>query len=275
MSAVARRAAGTGARAFVGVSLKLYLSHDATLSWSQAVRDLALRRAPAVRDRVELVVLPALTALAPVSEILRPAGIALGAQDLWVEERGPFTGEVSGADLAAIGCRFAEIGHAERRRLFAETDELVGRKVAAATRSGLTPLLCVGEDERCSAKAAADRCVVQLRAALEAGAAAPPEEVVVAYEPVWAIGAEAAAPPAHIVAVCTAIKEWALREQSAPLVRVVYGGTAGEGLIARLGGAVDGLFLGRCAHDPARLFGVIDEVVATTFSPADLDAPAR
>ncbi len=275
MSAAPRKAAGPPARAFVGVSLKLYLSHDETLSWSKAVRGLALQRGPFVRDRVQLVVLPALTALVPVGEILRPAGVALGAQDLWVEDRGPFTGEVSGSDLAAIGCGFAEIGHAERRRLFGETDELIGRKVAAATRSGLTPLLCVGEDERCGADAAADRCILQLRAALQGAGAGPPGELVVAYEPVWAIGAEVAAPAEHIAAVCTAIKEWALGERAAPSVRVVYGGTAGEGLMARLCGSADGLFLGRSAHDPERLFRVIDEVAATTVPAAGVDAPLR
>ena len=245
--------------AFVAVSLKLYLSHHETLSWCTAVASLARGCAAIAAGRLELAVLPALTAVSPAGEILRPARVALGAQDLWVEDRGPYTGEVSGADLAALGCRYAEIGHAERRRLFGETDALIGRKLAAATRSGLTPLLCVGETERRDVRAAASTCLSQLRAAL-AGAGDPaPAELVVAYEPVWAIAAEAPAPPAHIATVCAAIKEWAQRAPAAPRLRVIYGGTAGEGLVAQLGDSVDGLFLGRSAHDPARLARVLDE----------------
>lgn len=250
-----------GQRAFVGVSLKLYLGHAETLQWCETVRAMAERRSEITDGRVELVVLPALTAIAPVAGILTPAGIALGAQNLWAEDRGPFTGEVSGADLAALGCQYAEIGHAERRRLFGETDDLVRRKVAAARRSGLVPLLCVGEEEPGSECAAAARCIDQLAAALDDHSVAPPGAgLVVAYEPVWAIGAPAPAPPDHIRAVCSSIRQWLAEHPEGAGGRVVYGGSAGEGLVSRIADSVDGLFLGRFAHDPLRLARVLDEV---------------
>lgn len=252
-------ACGRQAR-FVGVSLKLYLGHAETLEWCRAVRDMVSDMSAVAENRLEVVVLPALTALACVVPILAPGGVGVGAQDLWVEDRGSFTGEVSGADLAAIGCRFAEIGHAERRRIFGESDELIRAKVSAAARNGLAPLLCVGEQEHRNESEAAKACVAQLRAALGGleGDAAP-SRIVVAYEPVWAIGADQAAAPGHISAVCAAIKEWMAAESEIHSVRVIYGGTAGEGLAAALGDSVDGLFLGRSAHRPERLVRILDE----------------
>jgi len=250
--------------AFLGVSLKLYLDHVTTLEWCRSVGDIAARSGAITDGRLELVVLPAVTALSAVAEILGPAGVAIGGQDLWAEDRGPFTGEISGADLAAIGCRFVEVGHAERRRIFGETDELVRRKLAAATRNGLTPLLCVGEGRRGTARDAADECIRQLRAALtgEDGAAPGPRDLVVAYEPVWAIGAAEAAPAEHIASVCAAIRRWVASWSDATWVRVIYGGAAGEGIMSSLGDSVDGLFLGRSAHHPARLARVIGELSA-------------
>ena len=250
--------------AFLGVSLKLYLDHPTTLEWCRSVSDIAIDCAAIGDGRVELVVLPAVTALSAVAEILGPAGVAIGGQDLWAEDRGPFTGEISGADLVAIGCRFVEVGHAERRRIFGETDEVVRRKLAAAARNGLTPLLCIGEEHRGNARDAAGECIRQLRAAVDGddGKAPGLRDLVIAYEPAWAIGAAEAAPPAHIALVCSAIKRWAGNRLNATSVRVIYGGAAGEGTVSKLGDSVDGLFLGRSAHDPARLARVICEVSA-------------
>ncbi len=253
-------ACGRPAR-FVGVSLKLYLGHVETLDWCRAVRDIVAGMPAVAENRLEVVVLPALTALVSVVPILAPVGVGVGAQDLWVEDRGSFTGQVSGADLAAIGCRFAEIGHAERRRIFCESDELIRAKVSAAARNGLVPLLCVGEDEHRNESDAAKACTLQLRAALGGleGDVAP-SQIVVAYEPVWAIGADQAAAPGHIAAVCTGIKEWMAVESAIRSVRVIYGGAAGEGLATELGDRVDGLFLGRSAHRPERLVRILNEL---------------
>ena len=142
---------------------------------------------------VEMVVCPPFVALEAVSGLLRGTRVALGAQDLHYEDEGAFTGAVSGKMLEGL-CDYVIVGHSERRSIFGETDDVVGRKVAAARRAGLRPILCVGErmDEReaGSAEAVVER---QLRRAL--ADAESSDGLVVAYEPVWAIGTGRAATP--------------------------------------------------------------------------------
>jgi triosephosphate isomerase len=246
----------------IGVSLKMYFDHRTTLRWTTEVARIAREHEAVSSGAVQLVVLPSFTALAPVVEALAGSPVAVGAQDLFWDDRGAFTGEVSGADLAEIGCSFVEVGHAERRRIFGETDEVVAAKVAAAVRNRLTPLLCVGEETRMDPALAASACIEQLESAL-AGVEGDGSDasVVVAYEPVWAIGAEAAATPEHIAEVCGLLSEWMLRHPLVATSRVIYGGSAGPGLIGQLGLAVDGLFLGRLAHNPANLERVLDEAL--------------
>ena len=144
-------------------------------------------------EGVETVVCPPFVALEAVHGLLRGTGVALGAQNLHHEDEGAFTGEVSGPMLSDI-CDFVIVGHSERRLIFGETDDVVGKKVCAARRAGLRPILCVGErlEERedGSAEAVVER---QLRRALaDAGSS---DGLVVAYEPVWAIGTGRAATP--------------------------------------------------------------------------------
>jgi triosephosphate isomerase len=142
-----------------------------------------------------------------------------------------------------------EIGHAERRRLFHETDEVVAAKCAAASRNGIQPLLCIGERTRGTEREAVSESAAQL-----ASANAP--DALVAWEPVWAIGADRPAEPEYIRAVCDGLRE------SLGGRRLIYGGSAGPGLLAELHGSVDGLFLGRFAHDVGALADVIDEAAA-------------
>jgi triosephosphate isomerase len=179
--------------------------------------------------------------------------VRIGGQDIFWEDEGPFTGEVSGAQLRELGCDYVEIGHAERRRIFGEDDEMIAAKTAAAFRNGLTPLLCVGEQRPSSVEAATAECMAQLESALST-AAGP---VVVAYEPQWAIGAAEPASPLYIAAVCSALRSHLSSTGSS----VIYGGSAKPGLLTQLGDGVDGLFLGRFAHDPAAVTAILDEVV--------------
>ncbi|HLT61107.1 MAG TPA: triose-phosphate isomerase family protein [Microlunatus sp.] len=236
----------------IGVSLKLWFGHRRTLAWCRQVADLARTRPELTDGRVELFLLPTFPALAPVLTTVGDAPLSVGAQDLHWADQGPYTGEVSGAELAEIGCRLVAVGHAERRRLFGETDRTVNAKTAAALRNGLVPVLCVGEPERVPTAAAIEIVRDQVAAA---SADAGPGRVIIAYEPVWAIGASAPAPDDHIRAVCAALRE----RPDRPGSTVIYGGAAGPGLLDRLGDAVDGLFLGRFAHDPAALARVLDE----------------
>jgi len=243
----------------VGVSLKTYFGYHQTLEWTRAVADL-LRRGS--RRGVELFVLPSFPTLPEVTRILTGTGIAVGAQDVSADDAGNRTGEVTGALLAEIGCRYAETGHAERRTLFGETDSVVAAKTGTALRHGLTPVLCLGETEPVSTRAAVDECIRQLTAALPDSVTG---RVLVAYEPQWAIGAAEPATDDHIVAVVAGLRNELRRR--VPDSAVIYGGSAGPGLLTRLGHAVDGLFLGRFAHDPSALAAVVAEADSLTGQP--------
>lgn len=243
----------------IGVSLKMYFGHSDARRWFARVAQLAAAH-PAVADgRVEFFVIPTYLQVLPAVEAFAGTRTLVGAQDVATEDAGAYTGEVSAAELAEVGVRVVEVGHAERRRLFGETDEVVAAKTAAALRNGLAPVLCIGEAERSDAASAAVRTIAQLGSAL---ADAPAGRVLVAYEPVWAIGAPEPAPVEHISEVTRALRAEldALPGRDGSLV--IYGGSAGPGLLTRLAGAADGLFLGRFAHDPAVLADVLDEAAA-------------
>ncbi|HEY9294640.1 MAG TPA: triose-phosphate isomerase family protein [Microlunatus sp.] len=253
--------------AFLGVSLKMYLDHHSTLRWIADVAAIADEQ-PAVLDgRVRLAVLPTFVSLQAAARIMVGSPLALGAQDLSWAESGAYTGEVSGRDLAELGCRYVEVGHAERRRLFGEDDKIISGKLAAAQRNGLIPILCVGEEDREESDQAADFCLNQVAGALAEIDGSDPEaaglpELIIAYEPVWAIGADRPAGVDHVQAVCRRLRAGVADDHRLQRVRVIYGGSAGPGLLSDLGDAVDGLFLGRFAHDPDQLRRVIIEAAA-------------
>ena len=154
-----------------------------------------LRRSVGGITGVTRLVCPPFTAIAAVSEALSGSDVAVGAQNVHPEPRGAFTGEVSASMLTGL-CTHVLVGHSERRRLLGETDAFIGAKLAAALRTGLTPVLCVGEtlDER-EANRAATVVDEQLRGGLSGLDAGAVRRVVVAYEPVWAIGTGRAAGP--------------------------------------------------------------------------------
>lgn len=241
----------------IAVSLKLYFDHQRTVEYVRAAAALALDL-PGVREgRVSLAVLPSFLSIPAAAEIVKGTRVMLGAQDLSPQDRGPYTGEVSGTDLRAFGCSLVEVGHAERRSLFGEDDAMVAAKVAAALRNDLIPLLCVGEDSLISSEDAAQRCAEQILAATAGGTE---REMWIGYEPIWAIGAAQPASPDHVRAVCGHLR--ALVTDRVPNLTILYGGSAGPGLLPELGEAVDGLFLGRFAHDPRALEQVLIEAGA-------------
>jgi triosephosphate isomerase len=247
------------ARVSVGVSLKMYFGHRQARDWFARVAQVAAEH-PAVLDgSVELFVIPTYLQIPAALEAFAGTPVLVGAQDLAAEDSGAFTGEVSGTELAEIGVRVAEVGHAERRRLFGDTEKVVAAKTAAALRNGLVPVLCIGETERMDPVEAATATIRQLASAL---AGAPAGRVLVAYEPVWAIGASEPAPAAHIREVGRAVQDAVAGLTEHQDGRVIYGGSAGPGLLGELGDSVQGLFLGRFAHDPAALAAVLDEAAA-------------
>ncbi len=237
----------------VGVSLKMYFGYAETLRWCRSVTD-RVGGHPALRSGdVRLFVLPSFPAIPAAAGIFRGTPIAVGAQNLAADDGGAQTGEVNGAMLRQAGCRYVAVGHAERRTRHGEDEPTVAAKVSAALRNDLEPVLCIGEPRRVPVAEAAAECVRQLRTQLRT---VPGVRVTVAYEPFWAIGAAEPAGTGHIAAVCGALRD------AAPDTTVIYGGSAGPGLLTALGSGVDGLFLGRFAHDPAALAGVLDEAAA-------------
>ncbi len=178
---------------------------------------------------VEVVICPPFTALAAVAEVLAGSPISLGAQNCHWEPQGAFTGEVSPTMLAALGCRWVLLGHSERRHLFRETDEEVSRKVGAALRHGLRPVLCVGEtaDER---RQGLTFTVVegQLRAGWAGLTAEEIGRCALAYEPVWAIGTGVNATPSQAEEVHGYLRGLVSElgsKELAQSVRILYGGS--------------------------------------------------
>jgi triosephosphate isomerase (TIM) len=236
----------------------MYFGYAQTVDWCEKVSTMA-QQLPALADgEVELAVFPSFATLSAAAGTFAGTRVTLGAQDIFWEDSGPFTGEVGGSELREVGCRFVEIGHAERRRFFGETNATVARKLEAAARNELTAVLCIGEGVQGDPGAASAWCVSQLGALLgdnvrEAG------RVIIAYEPWWAIGAEVPASTEHIRTVCSGIRAWLDRSPSFRRCRIIYGGSAGLGVLTDLEECLDGLFLGRFAHEPYNLGRVISE----------------
>ena len=247
----------------VGVSLKMYFGHRQSLDWCARVAELAHAHPGIASGAVELFVIPGYLSVPGALEVFEGGRVVVGAQDLAAADNGAFTGEVSGVELAEIGVAVVEVGHAERRRLFGETDEIVAQKTAAALRNGIAPVLCIGETVQGDPADAAAECLRQLASALNGSVDG---RVIVAYEPVWAIGAAEPAPADHIRTVCAILRESVGSLAGRGGSAVIYGGSAGPGLLTELGSDVDGLFLGRFAHDTAALGRVLDEaaLVAAT-----------
>ncbi|WP_456434300.1 triose-phosphate isomerase [Thermosulfuriphilus sp.] len=177
----------------------------------------------------EILVCPPFTALKSVAEIISSSPIKLGAQNCYFEDQGAFTGEISPLMLKDVGCSYVILGHSERRHIFKETDELINRKVKAAIKHRLAPILCLGErlEER---KAGETFKVVegQLRAGLDGLGPGDLGDLVIAYEPVWAIGTGQTATPEQAQEVHVFIREilrasWG--EALAKDLRILYGGS--------------------------------------------------
>ena len=201
-------------------------------------------------ESVEVVVCPPFTALASVALLLNGSSIGLGAQDLYWEAQGAYTGEISPAMLADAGCRYAIIGHSERRTLFGETDETVRKKLAAAFAQGLIPIMCIGETR---AEREANRIVEvlarQLDGALKDVGEAELRRLVLAYEPVWAIGTGRTATPSLAQVANRFIRHQLAKRfgvSTAEALRILYGGSVNAGNAASLlhQADVDGALVG-------------------------------
>ena len=213
---------------------KMNLNHLEAIA---LVQKLAFSLSSKDHDRVEAVVLPPFVDLRSVQTLIDGDKLRFGygAQDLSVHDGGAHTGDVSGPMLAKLGCTYVLVGHSERREHHDEGDDVVAAKLQAALRHGLTPILCVGEGpEVRQAGAQVAHVVAQLKAALDGVAEDSP--LVVAYEPIWAIGTGEVATPEDAQEVCGAIRAELreLRPTTADTTRVLYGGSVKPGNVTAL-----------------------------------------
>ena len=212
---------------------------------------------------VEIVVAPPFTAVHAVAEAARNSPVGVAGQDLYFEKEGAFTGEVSGGMLREAGAEYVIIGHSERRRLFGETDELVSRKLGAALAARLTPIVCVGEtlEEREANQtfAVLDR---QIKEGLDALAGEQVGSLVLAYEPVWAIGTGRNATPLQAAEahghIRGRLRQW-FGAESADHCHVIYGGSVKPDNIHELVTQpdVDGALVGGASLDVRAFFDIV------------------
>ncbi len=214
--------------------------------------------------QVEVAVIPPYTDIRSVQTLVDGDKLPLryGAQDLSAHDAGAYTGEISGAFLAKLGCTFVVVGHSERRQYHAEDDAVVNAKVKAAYRHGLTPILCIGEGLEVRKEGRhVEHTLAQLDGGLAGVSAEQAASVVVAYEPVWAIGTGEVATPRDAQEVCAAIRGRLAELYSADLavgVRVLYGGSVKASNIAGIMAEpdVDGALVGGASTDPVEFASI-------------------
>jgi triosephosphate isomerase len=249
-------------RPLISGNWKMNFDHHEAL---HAVRDLGMRLQPADVGPLDVSVHPPFTDLRTVQSVIEPDGIpvSLGAQNCAVEDSGAFTGEVSPLMLAKLHVEFVIVGHSERRHLFGESDDLVAGKLRSVLRNGMTPICCVGEtlDER-EAGLTRDRLAEQLDSALTGLAPEVVGGLVVAYEPVWAIGTGQAATPEDAQDACSWIRELAGKAaggEAASLLRIQYGGSVTEENAESLLACpdVDGALVGGASLDVGAFVAII------------------
>lgn len=244
----------SGRRPLVAGNWKMNLTHLEAIALVQKV-------AFTLNDRelteVEVAVLPPFVSIRGVQTLIDgdQLDVEYGAQDISVHDSGAYTGEVSGAMLAKLGCRYAVVGHSERREYHHEDDATVNAKAKAAFKNGIVPIVCVGEglDER-EAGGQVAHCTAQLAAAMDGILADQARNVVIAYEPVWAIGTGKTATPDDAQEVCGALRDKLADLYSGDLadaVRIIYGGSVKPDNAAALAAQrdVDGSLVGGASLD--------------------------
>lgn len=216
-------------------------------------------------EGVEKVLCPPFISLATIEELLRGTSIKLGAQNMYFEEKGAYTGEVSPLMLSQL-CEFVILGHSERRQYFAETDELINKKVGAALKIGLTPILCVGEKlEEKEAGETAEVVTRQVRGALEG--IESPQGLVIAYEPIWAIGTGKAATPPESNDTTGLLRRTVAQlygEEFAQGVRILYGGSVTASNIAGFmeQPEIDGALVGGASLKAEEFLSIVEQSTA-------------
>jgi triosephosphate isomerase len=241
-------------RPLIAGNWKMHMNHLEAISLVQKV---VFSLKDKEMEAAEVVVLPPFTALRSVQTLV--AGdkltIGYGAQDLSFRDSGAYTGEISGAMLAALGCSYVTVGHSERRQYHGEDDSLVAVKAQAALRHGITPIVCVGENlEIRRTGGHVDHVRDQGATSLDGLTAEQVAGIVVAYEPVWAIGTGEVATPDDAQEVCGALRQWLAERfdpETAGRVRILYGGSVKAANTAGIlaGPDIDGALVGGASLD--------------------------
>jgi|UniRef100_UPI00404B5275 triosephosphate isomerase (TIM) len=212
-------------------------------------------------DAVDIAIIPPFTDIRSIQTMVDGDRLRIqyGAQDLSPESSGAFTGDISGSMLAKLGCTFVIVGHSERRAIHKEDDALINKKIRAALANELTPIFCVGEELAIRESGAhVSHVVRQIRAGLDGFHKPELKKIVIAYEPVWAIGTGKTATPEDAQEVCAAIRE-EIQEIGSPEIaanmRILYGGSVKSANIAEImkQSDVDGALIGGASLDPEEL----------------------
>ena len=241
---------------------KMHANH---LEAIQMVQKLSYRLDPDDYDRVEVVVAPPFTALRSVQVVIEQdhMRIGLGAQDVYWESEGAFTGEVSAPMLAKLAVNHVIVGHSERRQHFGETDETVNKKAKAVLTAGMAPIICVGETlEQREAGDAEEIVVTQVRGALARMSSDEVGALAIAYEPIWAIGTGRTALPEDAGLITEIIRE-TVRDMTdstaAEAVRILYGGSVNPGNIKEFMAKrhIDGGLVGGASLDPDKFAAIV------------------
>ena len=205
---------------------------------------------------IDVMIAPSFTALAQVSDVVKGSCVSLGAQNLFWEAQGAFTGEISPAMLVSAGCKYVIIGHSERRQYFNETDKTVNKRIKAAFDNDLIPVMCVGESEKeRESKNTFSVLDKQLKMGLEDFSSDDLKRLVIAYEPVWAIGTGKTATSEQAQEVhqfLRSVLEKSFGNMLAKSIRILYGGSVKPNNIAELMAMpdVDGALVGGASLDP-------------------------
>jgi triosephosphate isomerase len=251
-----------GRRPLISGNWKMHLTHLEAIA---VVQKLAFGLGRQHEARVDVSVHPPFTALRSVQTLIDADGlpIALGAQDVYWQDKGPFTGEISPVMLAKLNVSYVIVGHSERREHFGETDESVNKKLAAVVAAGMTPILCVGETlaDREAGETEA-KVVGQLQADLAGIDPVTVAGLVVAYEPIWAIGTGRTATPEDAQAVCRLVRSTVRIDSGAEAaagLRIQYGGSVRSSNIAELMAQpdIDGALVGGASLDPSEFAEIV------------------
>ena len=254
-------------RPLISGNWKMHHNHFEAI---QCVQKLVFRLDKDDHERADVSVHPPFTDLRSIQTMIESdkLQVALGAQHCHWEDKGAFTGEVSPSMLAKLNVRYVIAGHSERRQLFGEDDEMVNKKVLAVLAAGMTPILCCGETlEEREAGTTEERVGSQVRAGLAGVGAEQVAGLVVAYEPIWAIGTGRTATPEDAQATCATVRQVVgevAGADAAAAVRVQYGGSVKSSNAAELLSQpdIDGALVGGASLDPDEFARIIQSIPA-------------